>query len=383
MRGIVMEKSKDGLILMTGDGQFLEIKNYLKPAEIGQEIEVNNNSIHKATIYKRVTSIAAAIILFLTGGYGIFGYNTVYGYVDVDINPSVELSYNLYKRVIGVRGLNDDGETILVHVKDYKNKPIEIVVNKIIDSAVKENYINENRENAVLVTITENNNQVNDEKILEEIDSHIKDSSFEAEVLVIKSDKESYENAKKDSISPGRAKLIEKATVDNSQINPDDIKDKSIKEIMSIIKENKEEEKKEEKRIENEAKKLEKEKKELEKEKKELDKNNSKLRKEEKKKEEKANKEREKNEKEEEKANKEREKQEKKNKKNDEKENKKDEKVKDKENIKDKNDRENNNNKSNNRLKDKNEDKNQDKSNNDNSNKNKDKEPNNNAKNNR
>ncbi len=369
MRGIVMEKSKDGLILMTGDGQFLEIKNYLKPAEIGQEIEVNNNSIHKATIYKRVTSIAAAIILFLTGGYGIFGYNTVYGYVDVDINPSVELSYNLYKRVIGVRGLNDDGETILVHVKDYKNKPIEIVVNKIIDSAVKENYINENRENAVLVTITENNNQVNDEKILEEIDSHIKDSSFEAEVLVIKSDKESYENAKKDSISPGRAKLIEKATVDNSQINPDDIKDKSIKEIMSIIKENKEEEKKEEKRIENEAKKLEKEKKELEKEKKELDKNNSKLRKEEKKKEEKANKEREK--------------QEKKNKKNDEKENKKDEKVKDKENIKDKNDRENNNNKSNNRLKDKNEDKNQDKSNNDNSNKNKDKEPNNNAKNNR
>lgn len=350
-----MEKNNDGLIVMTGDGQFLEIKNYIKSVEIGQEIEVNNNSIHKPEMFRRVASIAAAIILFLSGGYGIFGYNTVYGYVDVDINPSVELSYNLYKRVIGVRGLNEDGENILTHVKDYKNKPIEVVVNKIIDSAVKENYIKENEENAVLVTITENNNQINDEKILEEIDTHIKDSSIEAEVLVIKSDKKSYENAKKDSVSPGKAKLIEKAADANKQISPNEIKDKSIKEIMSIIKENREEEKKEEKRIDKEAKSIEKENKEL-------DKNNRKLEKEENKREEKAKKEREKNEN--------------KNIKNDEKNKKKNDKIKSNNNN---NNKEKNDNNSGNSSKDKNKDKNQN-NNNNNSNKNKDKQSNNNGK---
>ncbi len=260
-----MEKNKNGLIVMTGDGQFLEIKNHISQTEIGQEIEVKNITNHNSDIFRKVASIAAAIIIFLSGGYGIFGYHTVYGYVDVDINPRVELSYNLYKRVIGVRGLNEDGENILMNVKDYKNKPIGVVINKVIDSAIKENYIKENDENAVLVTITESKNEIDDNKILEEIDTHIKDSSIKAEVVVIKSDKKSYEEAKKDNISPGKTKLIEKAADENKNINPSEIKDKSVKEIMSIIKESRKENKKEDRKSKREIRHIEREKKEIEK----------------------------------------------------------------------------------------------------------------------
>ncbi|WIV11723.1 anti-sigma factor domain-containing protein [Proteiniborus sp. MB09-C3] len=278
MRGIVMEKNKSGLIVMTDNGQFLEIKNHVKSVEIGQEIEVKNNPIHKSEIFRKVASIAAAIILFLSSGYGILGYHTVYGYVDVDINPNVELSYNRYKRVIGIKSLNKDGENILANVKDYKNQPIEVVVNKIIDSAIKENYIKNNEENTVLVTITGNKNEIDDKKILEEIDTHIKDSSVEAKVVVIKSDKKSYDDAKKNSLSPGKAKLIEKAAAANKDINPSEIKDKSINEIMSIIKENKKENKGIYKGMKN-----------VEKWNKELDKNNKSIEKEDKKKEDKLN----------------------------------------------------------------------------------------------
>ncbi len=264
-----MEKNKNGLIIMTHDGQFLEINNYFNPVEIGQEIDVKSSFSQKAKVFRRISSIAAAIILFLSGGYGVFGYHTVYGYVDVDINPSVELSYNLYKRVIGIKGLNEDGENIITHVKDYKNKPIEVVVNKVIDSAIKENYIKENSENAVLVTIAESKSLIDDSKILEEINTRIKDSSIEAEVVFIKSDKKSYEETKNDSKSPGKAKLIEKAVEENKNINPSEIKDKSVKEIMNIIKESN----KENKENKEAAKKLDKEAKNKEKEKKEVEKN--------------------------------------------------------------------------------------------------------------
>lgn len=272
VRGIVMEKNNNGLIVMTDDGQFLKINNPTRTIEIGQEIEVKNTAVHKTEVFRRIASIAAAIILFLSGGYGIYGHYMVYGYVDVDVNPSVELSYNLYKRVIGIKSLNEDGENLLENIKDYKNMPIQVVINKVIDSAIKEEYIKANEENTVLITLTENKNGM-DKKILEEIDSHMKNSSLFADVVVIESDKKSFEDAKKVNLSPGKLKLIEKAAEGNKQINPDEIKDKSVKEIMNIIKESKQR-----------GKGLDKIIKSIERDNKELDKINKKIKKEEEKK---------------------------------------------------------------------------------------------------
>ncbi|WP_352420811.1 anti-sigma factor domain-containing protein [Proteiniborus sp.] len=279
MRGIVMEKNNEGLIVMTDDGQYLEINNYTRTVEIGQEIEVKNTVVHKTEVFRRIASIAAAIILFLSGSYGIYGHYMVFGYVDVDINPSVELSYNLYNRVIGIKGINEDGENLLENVKDYKNKPIQVVVNKVIDSAIKEKYIKANEENTVLITITENKSEI-DKTILEEIDSHIKNSSLSAEVVVMESDKKSFEDAKKVKLSPGKLKLIEKAAGGNNKINPAEIKEKSVKEIVNIIKENNQEDKNLEKIIKS-----------IEKENKELDKLNKKIEKEKEKEDRKAEKE--------------------------------------------------------------------------------------------
>jgi len=243
LRGVVVEKNKNGLILLTNEGQFIKIRKHVKPVEIGQEIEVEDNTFYKTEVLKKIVSIAASL-LFLLGGLGVFSYNTVYGYVDIDINPSIELSYNLYKRVIKIESLNDDGKNLLEGVKGYKNKPVEDVINKVIDNAIKENYISDRGENTVLVTITEDKNNIDHNKILEKVDTHLKNSSIEAEVIVMKSDKESREAAKKNSLSPGKAKLIEKAVDLKEDINPEEIKDKSVKEIINIINEAKKYEKK-------------------------------------------------------------------------------------------------------------------------------------------
>lgn len=247
MRGIVMEINKNGLIIMTNDGQFLKIQNYKQPLEIGQEIETENIRKQNFEIYRKMASIAAAIILFFTGGYGVLANYMVYGYVDVDINPSVELSYNLYKRVISAKGLNGAGENILLDIEDYKNKPIQEVVNKVIDRAIEEEYIKVNEKNTVLITITEKGSSVDENVVLNGTESHIKNSPIETEVVVIKGNQKNYEDAKINNISPGKLNLIEKAKSVDQQISPEEIKDKSVKEIMNIINKAKEESKEQEK----------------------------------------------------------------------------------------------------------------------------------------
>ena len=48
------------------------------------------------------------------GGY--FSYFTEASVISVDINPSIELSVNIYGRVISATGINEDGEALLADV---------------------------------------------------------------------------------------------------------------------------------------------------------------------------------------------------------------------------------------------------------------------------
>ena len=257
MRGIVMEKNNNKIIVLTDNGQFLEIKSFNDSIQIGQEVHFNNK-VYNQSFIKKAVSIAAAFLVMVFCGYGVYGYYMPFGYVDVDINPSVELSYNLYDRVIDIKGLNEDGNHIIQKIDSYKNKPVKDIITKVIDRAIEEKYIKPEEKNAILVTITEAGSKIDDEEILQSVDNHMKNEKLETEVVVIKSDKNEYEAAKESNISPGKQILINKALKSSNTTNHEDMQNKSVKEIMSIIKENKKEDKKEEKdnKINNNSKKI-------------------------------------------------------------------------------------------------------------------------------
>ncbi|MGF7057616.1 anti-sigma factor domain-containing protein [Brassicibacter mesophilus] len=245
MRGIVMDKNNNKIIVLTDNGQFLEIKNFNKSIQIGQEVNFNNNSIYSQNFIKKAISIAAVFLAMITGGYGVYGYYMPFGYVDVDINPSVELSYNLYDRVIDIKGLNEDGTHIIEKIDSYKNKPVKDIITKVIDRAIEEKYIKSDEQNAILVTITEAGSKIDDKEIFQSVDNHMKEEKLETEVVLVKSDKNEYEAAKKNNISPGKQMLINKALKSSDKTNQEDMQNKSVKEIMNIIKESKKEDKKE------------------------------------------------------------------------------------------------------------------------------------------
>ncbi len=58
--------------------------------------------------------MAASVLLAMVIGLTGYGYTQTFGYLNLDINPSIIISYNWFQRVIHVESLNEDGEAILL-----------------------------------------------------------------------------------------------------------------------------------------------------------------------------------------------------------------------------------------------------------------------------
>ena len=80
-----------------------------------------------------VTALAACLLLVLSliGVYGL--YRAPSAYVDIDVNPSIELTVNIFGIVIGAESLNDDGAAVLDAV-DVLNRPYGDAINALVSS---------------------------------------------------------------------------------------------------------------------------------------------------------------------------------------------------------------------------------------------------------
>ena len=141
MKGIVAYKNGNYAIVLTKNGSFMKVKA-TKDMVIGQEIDSNRPSerAKRRRLVTRIASIAAAGLLTLGVGYAGYCYTLPYSYVHVDINPSVELTVNIYDRIIEVEALNHSGEG-LIDASDLKNHRVDIAVKQLLNAAVEQGYL--------------------------------------------------------------------------------------------------------------------------------------------------------------------------------------------------------------------------------------------------
>ena len=85
--------------------------------------------------------VAASLALFIAiGFFSIDYYYTEASYVDMDVNPSIELKLNNFDRVIGSSAYNDEGEKILEEV-NVNNKKVEKAIDLLLKEMDEEGYI--------------------------------------------------------------------------------------------------------------------------------------------------------------------------------------------------------------------------------------------------
>ena len=176
---------------------------------------------------KKKVVFLVIILLLILGMCGfIFWNNMVTSVITLDINPSIKINLTRNDKVKSIVALNDDAKEIITN--NLKGKTLNDTLKLITDNLVEKGYV-ENGNVAIILHSEGNIKNANIESILKEV---FAEQEITIELIVIENiTKEDEELAKKYDISPAKAAYISSIIEDNSNIEIEAIKDKSVSEI--------------------------------------------------------------------------------------------------------------------------------------------------------
>ena len=183
-----------------------------KLADDGQERY--KKSFIRSKGFRTVISAAAALIIIV--GVLTVWRNTnqaVFAVVDLDVNPSIELSINGKEKVVEAKPVNEEGEAILADM-DLQGSDVKAACSAIVGSMLMKGYLSD-QSNSILVSVSSDDSEKGheiEEQISEYINAYMDESAIAAAVLgqYIEGDEELMAFAEENGISPGKAWLIRK-----------------------------------------------------------------------------------------------------------------------------------------------------------------------------
>lgn len=246
--GSILELKGKKAVVMTDTCDFISIKRQ-PDMFVGQQIkfkksEVVNLNKHYTKYFALIASVfllAFASIFYLH----IFSPSSVYAYIDVDINPSLELSIDRDSEVLGVKPLNHDAKALL---KDLylESLPVSQAISIVVEASKKQGYISPGKENAVLISASiEKSNKLakSDESILDNIlaeisntEYSIDDESLETEIIKVTPD--SRKSAVENNISMGRYSLYNDIKKEDDKITVENAKSARVADMIKKAKNN-------------------------------------------------------------------------------------------------------------------------------------------------
>lgn len=299
MKGIVAEINGKYAIILTQSGMFKKVKAE-KHMTVGCEINMNQptDNLNGTRYISKVVSIAAAALLVMGVGFGAYSYTIPYSYVDLDINPSIEITTNIYDRIIGIEALNEDGKKLL-HESKLKNARLESGISQLISIATEQGYLKAysgslndeddatgimqetggttpaaagitnssitvdgntatsgsttmtagisaqkvaDPENAVLLTVASKNGSKSEslkKEIVAAVSKELDKSSVNSKVLIGKASVKQREDARKLGVTPGKLALIEDALESEPELKLEKLKEEAVKDLINRAKQKK------------------------------------------------------------------------------------------------------------------------------------------------
>ena len=110
-------------------------------------------AVVRSKTFRTLISCAAAFIL-LVGGVTVWRNmnQKVLAVVDIDVNPSIELSINGKEKVVEATAVNEDGRIILDDM-DLKGSDVKTACNAIVGSMLTKGYLND-KSNSILLSVS-------------------------------------------------------------------------------------------------------------------------------------------------------------------------------------------------------------------------------------
>ena len=143
MKYLVMECHLSYAILLDEEGRFVKAANlhYETGQTVTDIIKMKEPEPTKKINFKWISGLAAtaACFLFLVS---MFFNNQTYASVFMVINPEVRIDVNRKNVVVGLEGVNEDGQD-LIEGYSYKKKSLEPVMDELVDRAIEMGYLSD------------------------------------------------------------------------------------------------------------------------------------------------------------------------------------------------------------------------------------------------
>ena len=192
---------------------------------------------------KWTTLVAAYLAVMLLGGGGVFYQraNAVASVVSLDVNPSIELKVNRSEKVLVCTPLNEDAKAILADMSngaDLKGAKLDVAVNAIVGSLVRNGYL-DSISSAIMISV-EDKDTARAEKLQREltstVDGVLQTSEAKAAVLTqtLTQAAGREQQARENSISTGKAALVNRVLALNSTLKFDELAKLSVEELKDL-----------------------------------------------------------------------------------------------------------------------------------------------------
>ena len=204
---------------------------------------VINMTTKKTANRKWTTLVAACLAVMLLGGGGVFYQraNAVASVVSLDVNPSIELKVNRSEKVLACTPLNEDAKAILADMSngaDLKGAKLDVAVNAIVGSLVRNGYL-DSISSAIMISV-EDKDTARAEKLQREltstVDGVLQTSEAKAAVLTqtLTQDAGREQQARENSISTGKAALVNCVLAINPSLRFDALAKLSVEELKDL-----------------------------------------------------------------------------------------------------------------------------------------------------
>lgn len=182
--------------------------------------------------YKRFIVAAVAFVLILVAGlFSYTQYTTEAAYLDIDANPSIELTLNKFDRVIGVYAYNEEGKEIIEKV-DLKNKSYQDALKLLVDELFAQGYVSDSD----LFTATlQSKNKQTEQAQLDDLRAYIeslfaaKKAATTQEIFTV--DAKTKSHAHDENLTPAKYLAILQLQAEDPTVTIDSCRDHTIGEI--------------------------------------------------------------------------------------------------------------------------------------------------------
>jgi hypothetical protein len=237
LTGIVMDREKRHIVVMTHDGDFQRVRISGRMPEIGEEVRLPAaKRLYPKLPLARWVAVAAAILLCLTTGPVLNMVNQPPEYavaqVSMDINPSVQFTVSNRNKVMDVFAYNDDGEKVLESVR-VKGMKIDKVISVVTEKAIELGFLGKSEDNNILICVVPLNDRPIEKKTMEKTllasaNKTLAESRMNGDVQTLTLPEDIGQTAKAKGMSPGKYAVLIEAVLDGLAVTEEDIKEKSI-----------------------------------------------------------------------------------------------------------------------------------------------------------